>query len=202
MNPKKILHVGPGHRNNGAKLPEAFRTDDWQEIRIDIDPACEPDVIGTILDLTEVADNSVDAVYSSHNIEHIYAHEVPIALKEFLRVLKPEGYLVITCPDLQTASQLVAEDKLNDVAYHSSGGPITPRDILFGQYAAVATGNPYMAHKTGFTLKTLTDSLEDAGFRGIAGKRDWKAIALWLVATKTAVDQATLLNLARRTLPA
>ena len=43
---------------------------------------------------------SVDAVFSSHNIEHLYPHEVPLALKEFMRVLKPDGFVLMTCPDL------------------------------------------------------------------------------------------------------
>ena len=91
MHAKTILHVGPGHRNNGAKLPAAFQGSDWQEIRLDIDPTNEPDIVGSMLDMAAVADASVDAIYSAHNIEHVYAHEVPLVLKEFLRVLKPDG---------------------------------------------------------------------------------------------------------------
>jgi len=45
-----------------------------------------------MLDMPAVADGSVDAIYSSHNIEHLYPDEIPVALKEFLRVLKPEGF--------------------------------------------------------------------------------------------------------------
>src|SRR5690606_6200765 len=91
---RTILHVGPGHRNNGAKLPAAFQGSDWQEIRLDIDPANEPDIVGSMLNMAAVQDASVDAIYSAHNIEHVYAHEVPQVLKEFLRVLKPDGFLV------------------------------------------------------------------------------------------------------------
>jgi len=61
---RTILHVGPGHRNNGAKLPVAFQSSEWQEIRLDIDPANEPDIIGSMLDMAAVADASVDAIYS------------------------------------------------------------------------------------------------------------------------------------------
>jgi predicted SAM-dependent methyltransferase len=38
----------------------------------------------------------MDALYSSHNIEHVFAHEVVPTLKEFRRVLKPDGFVVIT----------------------------------------------------------------------------------------------------------
>jgi len=73
-----------------------------------------------------VATASMDAVHSSHNIEHLYAHEVAVALEEFIRVLTPEGFLVLTCPDLQSVCALVAQDKLTDAAYTSPAGPIAP----------------------------------------------------------------------------
>lgn len=192
MSAKTILHVGPGHRSNGAKLPIAFQGSDWKEIRLDIDPANEPDIVGSMLDMAAVVDASVDAIYSTHNIEHVYAHEVPQVLKEFLRVLKPEGFLVVTCPDLQTVCQLVAEDKLNDAAYTSPAGPITPLDILYGHGAALAAGHHYMAHKCGFTQKTLTQELQKAGFASIASARVSTRFSLWAVATKEPLDKAAI----------
>lgn len=156
---KTILHVGPGHRQNGARLPPVLQTSDWHEIRLDIDPANEPDILGSMLDMAAVQSVSVDAIYSAHNIEHVHAHEVPLVLNEFLRVLKPMSYLVITCPDLQTVCALVAEDKLDYAAYYSPAGPITPLDILYGHGASLAAGHHYMAHRCGFTLKTLTTAL-------------------------------------------
>jgi len=64
--------VGPGHRKNGAKIPEAFQGAEWQEIRLDIDPVNEPDIVGSMLDMAAVESESVDAIYSAHNIEHVY----------------------------------------------------------------------------------------------------------------------------------
>jgi predicted SAM-dependent methyltransferase len=81
-------------------------------VRLDIDGSVEPDVLGTMTDMPAMADASVDAIFSSHNIEHLYPHEVPIALGEFLRVLKPDGFAIITCPDLQSVCALVAKGKL------------------------------------------------------------------------------------------
>ena len=202
MNAKTILHVGCGHRKNGAKLPVAFQGSEWKEIRLDIDPANEPDIVGTMLDMAAVESESMDALYSAHNVEHVHAHEVPQMLGEFLRVLKPQGYAVITCPDLQTVCQLVAEDKLTDAAYTSQAGPITPLDILYGHGDAIAKGHHYMAHKTGFTLKSLTQALQGAGFASIAGKRRTRGLDLWLVACKGVMEEAALRELAGRVLPA
>ena len=201
MIPKTILHVGPGHRQNGARLPAAFASPDWQEIRLDIDPVNEPDIVGSMLDMAAVQNESVDAIYSAHNIEHVYAHEVPVVLQEFVRVLKPDGFLVVTCPDLQTVCQLVAEDKLSDPAYTAQAGTITPLDILYGHGQALAEGHHYMAHKCGFTLKTLTQALHTAGFATSAGKRRARGLDLWVVATKGAMEEGALRELAGKVLP-
>lgn len=201
MTRKTILHTGSGHRRNGAKLPVVFHTPEWQEVRLDIDPANEPDIVGSMLDMAAVGSGSVDAIYSAHNIEHVYPHEVPVALGEFLRVLKPEGFAVITCPDLQAVCMLVAEDKLADAAYMSQAGPITPLDILYGHGAALATGHHYMAHKCGFTLKSLTAALQDAGFQSMAGKRRASGLDLWVLASKVRTGEAEMRELAGKVLP-
>ena len=70
-------------------------------------------------DMSAVDDEYCDAVFSP--IEHLYPHDVPVALSEFLRILKPQGIAVITCPDLQSVCELVAQDKLTDTAYQSPG---------------------------------------------------------------------------------
>jgi predicted SAM-dependent methyltransferase len=88
--------------------------------------------------MSAVASGSVDAIFSSHNIEHVYPHEVPQALGEFLRVLSDDGFAVITCPDLQSVCALVAEDKLLEPAYTAPAGPITPLDILYGHRPPMA----------------------------------------------------------------
>jgi predicted SAM-dependent methyltransferase len=51
-----------------------------QELRLDIDASVAPDIVATMTDMSRVADASVDAVFSSHNIEHLDPHEVPVAL--------------------------------------------------------------------------------------------------------------------------
>src|ERR1700752_1954577 len=91
--PKRFLHVGCGPKH--AQLPGPFLTDDWTEVRLDLDPNVKPDIIASITSMPNVPDGSFDAVYSSHNIEHIYAHEVPVALGEFHRVLRSGGFVMI-----------------------------------------------------------------------------------------------------------
>jgi len=49
----------------------------------DIDQSVNPDIVGTMTDMSQVQGASVDALFSSHNIEHLYPHEVPVALADF-----------------------------------------------------------------------------------------------------------------------
>ncbi|MBB6252877.1 class I SAM-dependent methyltransferase [Nitrospirillum iridis] len=181
---RTVLHVGCGVRKP-EKLHSLFRSGEWREVRLDIDPGVAPDIIASITDLSMVADGSVDAVWSSHNVEHLYAHQVPVALAEFRRVLKPEGFALITLPDLQAIARLVAEDKIEEAAYLSPAGPITPLDMIFGLRSAVARGNEHMAHRTGFSAQTLGKALMGAGFRHVKVSKD-DAFNLWAIAYVTA----------------
>lgn len=196
-----FLHIGCG-QNHKARTTRAFNTPQWLELRLDIDPAVAPDIVGSMTDMRAVADGSVDAIYSSHNIEHLYPHEVPLALAEFHRVLKPEGFVVVTCPDLQAVAELVAQDKLLQPAYQSPAGPISPLDILYGHRPALARGNLFMAHRTGFTLNSLIQSFGAAGFGSCAGRRQPPpAYALWAVATRQVIEGADLKQLAAAHFP-
>ena len=199
---KTFLHVGCGaKRKNQTTL--AFGKDEWLEIRLDIDPSHSPDVTGTMTDMSGVASGAVDAIFSSHNIEHLYPHEVPIALSEFKRVLKPDGFAVITCPDLMSVSKLIAEDKLTDAAYGSPAGPIAPIDILYGHRGSIARGNLFMAHRCGFTEKVLRGTLRAAGFATVATITRGFApfFDLWAVASVTELSDELMWLLASSHLP-
>jgi hypothetical protein len=195
-----VLHVGCGPQK-GLLAANGFGAEDWRELRLDIDPAAEPDIIGTMTDMSDVATQSVDAIYSSHNIEHLYAHEVPVALAEFMRVLTQDGFLVVTCPDLQSVCALVANDQLAEAAYVSPAGPIAPLDILFGLRAQMAQGNLYMAHRFGFTKRTLTETLGAAGFQTIACLQRPTSFDLWAVASKNLLAGPEITALAQKHFP-
>lgn len=180
-----------------------FNSPAWEELRFDIDESVKPNLIGTMIDMKAVQSGSVDALFSSHNIEHLYAHEVPIALNEFLRVLNDDGFCVITCPDLKSVAQLVAEDKLLEPAYQSPAGPIAPLDILYGFRASMARGNLYMAHRCGFTQKVLHGTLAAAGFKSVATAARGFApfFDLWALASKNERSDEELKSIASQHFP-
>ena len=197
---KKFLHVGCGTRPK-SQTTKDFKNAYWEEVRFDINSNVNPDVVGSITDLHHFESSSFDAIFSSHNIEHLYAHEVTKAFSEFFRVVNQGGFIVITCPDLQSICQLIADDKLTDTAYTSPAGPITPLDILYGHGRSIASGNVYMAHKCGFTAKVLTGSLAAAGFQTIAIKRRPNQFDLWAIATKTKQENDYIAGLCQEHFP-
>ncbi|MEQ8344496.1 MAG: class I SAM-dependent methyltransferase [Sneathiellaceae bacterium] len=173
-----VLHVGCGPHNPAA-LPAALRTSHWREVRLDANPDMNPDIVASITDMRQVPDASMDAVYSSHNLEHIYPHEAPAALREFVRVMKPDGLCLLLCPDLQTIGDLIAEGRLLEPIYHSAAGPISAIDMLYGHRASMAGGNIYMAHRNGFSAPSLAQLMQEAGFRKVAVTRDTARFSLW-----------------------
>jgi predicted SAM-dependent methyltransferase len=80
---------------------------DW--INIDIAPL-GPGVIAHDLSRgVPLADDSSDAVYHSHVLEHIRRPDVPAFLRECLRVLRPGGTLRVAVPDLERISRAYIE---------------------------------------------------------------------------------------------
>ena len=181
----KFLHVGCGMKRKD-RTTSGFNLPEWAECRLDIDATVKPDIVGTMTDMSRVSDASMNALFSSHNIEHLYPHEVQTALSEFHRVLASDGFAVITCPDLQSVCELVAQDKLMEPAYQSPAGPISPIDMLYGFRKSVAAGNHFMAHRTGFTQRSLINALRQAGFATVVSRRQpTPQFALWAIASKS-----------------
>lgn len=187
---KRVLNAGSGSYA-ARKLHPVFVRNVWQEVRIDIDPQAEPDVVSSITDMrSSCRPQSFDAIWSSHTLEHLYTPEVPLALVEFNRVLKPDGFALITSPDLEAVAALVLERGLHHVVYTSPAGPITALDMLFGHTELIAEGHLYMAHKTGFTSASLGQRLVEAGFPVAIVKRE--GVDLWALGLMHEADQASI----------
>lgn len=173
-----VLHVGCGAAHPDKIPQDYFPARHWRELRLDIDPQVQPDIIASITDMAMLQTGAVDGIWSAHNLEHLAAHEVPVALAEFFRVLRPGGFAAMTMPDLQQVAALVADGLLEEPAYLSGLGPIAALDMLYGYRPALALGNSFMGHRTGFTDRTLAAHLTHAGFVQVQVFRDGR-FALW-----------------------
>lgn len=140
-----VLSVGSGSGSPSEWL-------EYDVVRLDIDPSTAPDIVANMTALGQIG--PYDVVDCSHALEHLYPHEVPRALSEFHRVLKPSGVLVVNVPDLEGVA--ATEDVL-------PGTVLSGLHLYYGD-AALIEENPHMAHHCGFVSETLKQVMEAAGF--------------------------------------
>ena len=129
---------------------------------MDICPDHKPDIVASMTNMGDIG--QYDAVYCSHALEHLRAHEVPQALSEFRRVLVPGGYAVIYVPDLEDVNPT------DDLLYMTMAGAVTGSDMFYG-FAAYVKDNPYMEHHSGFVEETLVKKMKEAGFETVMARR-------------------------------
>lgn len=192
---KTLLHVGCGSHRREHTGP-GFQSDEWREIRLDADASAAPDLLGTATDLSAVPSASVDAVFSSHTLEHLYWHEVPQGLAEMRRVLRDDGVVVAWVPDLQAAARMIAEDKPFAIIGQTPFGPLTPFDMVFSHRGAVGRDRPFMAHYCGFTASTLAAVHREAGFGTVVVRPRIAGFDLQLLATPPALPPGLVQALA------
>lgn len=152
-----VLHAGCG----GDPLPAWFGP--HTETRLDIDPACSPDVVADLRALGDIGPFGM--VYCSHALEHLTAADAATALREFARVLAPGGVVMVVVPDLSDIRPTL------DPVYENELGAITGLDMFYGLQSMVRD-NPYMQHLTGFVPATLEQALTAAGFADVSTRVD------------------------------
>ena len=162
----RVLNVGGG--NKAIKIPDHYAG--WDHVLLDIDPAAAPDVVCDARLLDSLEPHQYDAVYCSHNLEHYYRHDAAKVLRGFVHVLTPDGVAEIRVPDIRYVMKYCVDKNLDidDTLYMSAAGPITVGDVIYGWALQIErSGVDFFAHKAGYTTKSLTKVLSDAGFERI-----------------------------------
>ncbi len=126
-------------KNNAVKLHLACGTN-YFENWINIDNNSDNNI--SKLDLNydlrnplPFKDNSVDFIFNEHFLEHLTAEEGHRALKDFMRVLKPNGIMRIAMPDLMNIVNAYLHDdwedtKINFLDKHGLGFIKTKAELL------------------------------------------------------------------------
>jgi SAM-dependent methyltransferase len=177
-----LVNVGCGPPGGGG-VPRYF--DGWRHLRVDVDPSVQPDILADLTDLSPIADGTADAVWASHCIEHLYEHQVVVALQEFRRILRADGFICVIVPDLQTVARYVVDDRLHETIYQSAAGPVTAHDVFFGFGEAIANGRTAMAHRCGFTPGMIQRCFHGMAFAELVLRRRTAALELVALARAT-----------------
>jgi SAM-dependent methyltransferase len=178
---KKVLNVGGGNKH--IAIPAHYK--EWRHLLLDIDDGPDVDIALDARELASTIPESFDAIYCSHNLEHYYKHDVVKVLTGFLHVLKPNGFAEILVPDVRAVmTQFVNSGmEIDDELYRSTSGPISIHDVVYGWGKQIeSSGVDFYAHKTGFTAKSLLNTLTGAGFKFVwiaehAGRYEVSALA-------------------------
>lgn len=124
-------------------------------ISVDADERTGADVIST---LPPVPDEfaGADAFRLIHVLEHFHKWEAEEMLRDFHRLLKPGGRLILELPNLQSAID----------ALSGKSGKSPERWGFWVLWGDPSHRNPLFGHKWGWTPATLRSALIDAGFQG------------------------------------
>ena len=138
----------------GDKILDGYVNVDVAEARA----GKRPDVLCDLHALRQFADDTADEILSVHVVEHFWRWEVVGVLKEWARVLKPGGVMILECPNLQSA----CEAFLANPDLHSGPGQEGQR-TMWVFYGDPAWRDPLMVHRWGYTPRSLAYVMHEAG---------------------------------------
>lgn len=134
-------------------------------VNVDVVPSrrgLKPDVLCDLHKLTPFEDNSVDEILSVHVVEHFWRWEVTDVLREWARVLRPGGTMILECPNLLSAAHELLQ---NPEAGAGPGGEGQRTMWVF--YGDPAWKDPYMIHRWGYTPRSLGQIMHEAGLTNL-----------------------------------
>ncbi|WP_395059343.1 methyltransferase domain-containing protein [Polaromonas sp.] len=117
-----------------------------------------PDVICDLHELSCFENDHADEIMAIHVVEHFWRWEIEAILREWLRVLKPGGSMVLECPNLLSACQaLLAEPELR--SRQDKAGQTS----MWVFYGDPGWKDPLMIHRWGYTPHSLAQLMQSVG---------------------------------------
>jgi predicted SAM-dependent methyltransferase len=149
-------------KTGGSLLPNPRRlhlggtvkAEGWENFNLPHEPTA--DHVGDAKDLSRFSDGTFQAIYASHMLEHLdYALSAYGALCEWHRVLRLDGVLMISVPDLEVISKLMLKAQTFSDQFYLMR-------VLYGAHSDAAD-----YHKSGWTSQLLATYLQSVGFSNV-----------------------------------
>jgi SAM-dependent methyltransferase len=118
----------------------------------------QPDVICDVRNLEKFSDNYADEILAVHVVEHFWRWEVESILREWVRVLKPGGKMILECPNLKSACEEFLKNP-DAAALPGQEGQKT----MWVFYGDPRWTDPLMVHRWGYTPLSLAQVMHQAG---------------------------------------
>ena len=166
LKPRKLLNSGIYHLNVYRLLGRSVQgihlgSGDLRIpsfINLDANMRADCDIVARSESL-KFAPSSVGIIYGSHVFEHIERCKTAEVLRDWFRILRPGGELYLCVPDLEKLAALYLDNLSRyDTSEGREGVYLATLMILGGQV------NKYDVHFGGYSFKTLSDALHQAGF--------------------------------------
>lgn len=133
--------------------------------------------------------NSTDAIFSAHSLEHLPIRRAYLALRDWHRVLKPDGTVLLSMPDLDMIMTILLKKDL----------PMKARRwfmyTLFGYQADMEVSkseedpsvDPGQFHTCGYSKRTLIEEMETLGYNVLEAENydGYGTPGVYVLATKT-----------------
>jgi SAM-dependent methyltransferase len=119
----------------------------------------KPDIMCDVRKLTPLPDEYADEAMAIHVVEHFWRWEVVDILKEWRRVLKPGGKIILECPNLLSACEAVLKNP-----EMASGPGKEGQRSMWVLYGDPSWKDPLMCHRWAYTPQSLGAIMQEAGF--------------------------------------
>jgi len=111
----------------------------------------------------KLARESVGVIYASHLFEHIGRWDVPGVMRNWHRVLRPGGRLILCVPNLEALARIYLD---NLAAYDSDNATRRRADLACGIIYG-GQSDKYDFHCYGYSMTSMRALLREIGFRSV-----------------------------------
>ncbi|MDJ0688717.1 MAG: methyltransferase domain-containing protein [Xenococcaceae cyanobacterium MO_188.B32] len=145
-------------------------------VNIDSYPNAKADLIMDSRKLELLPAHCAEVIESYHFFEHLQLHEARESLRDWFRILKPGGLVILELPNLAVCTKEIGKH------FAPQNGVDLAMMGIFSSPKLVKEQGYGMAHKWGWTPETLSIELSEVGFVNVHQhpiKQTWRLGTPW-----------------------